>query len=96
MRPRPSTVAFVTVLFALLFVGTAPFAQVAKPSGAATPQEAVAVIKKAAAADDFCDFDCIVIDEDFFDLKSEDFRSMDEVIDDVIDNEYDDDDGTLI
>ena len=53
--------------------------------------------RQAAAADDFCDFDCIVIDEDdFFDLKSEDFRSMDEVIDDVIDNEFDDDDGTLI
>lgn len=52
--------------------------------------------RQAAAADDFCDFDCIVIDDDFLDLKSEDFRSMDEVIDDIIDNEFDDDDGTLI
>jgi len=53
MRPQPSIPVFVTALLALLFIGASPFAQVAKPSGAATPQEAVSVIKKAAAADDF-------------------------------------------
>lgn len=52
MRPRPSTAVSVTALSALLLIGAAPFAQVAKPSGAATPQEAVAALNKATAAND--------------------------------------------
>ncbi len=52
MRSRLPITA-IAALFALLFVGGSPFAQGAKATGAATPQEAVAVIKKAAAADNF-------------------------------------------
>ena len=44
MRPR----SLLTVLLGLLLVGAGPLAQGTKPSGAATPQEAVAVIKKAS------------------------------------------------
>lgn len=53
MRTRSSIDVVVTVLFALAFVGVGPLAQVSKPTGAATPQEAVALIKKATEANDF-------------------------------------------
>ena len=52
MRSRSSIDVVVTALLVLLFVGAAPLAQGAKPSGAASPQEAVAAIKKATAAND--------------------------------------------
>lgn len=48
MRSRPSIDVVLVVLLGLLFVGAGPLAQSAKVSGAATPQEAVAVIKKAS------------------------------------------------
>jgi len=44
MRPR----SLLTVLLGLFLIGAGPFAQGTKASGAATPQEAVAVIKKAS------------------------------------------------
>jgi hypothetical protein len=47
MRTRPSIDFVLTVFLGLLFIGAWPLAQGAKPAGAATPQEAVAVIKKA-------------------------------------------------
>lgn len=52
MCSRSSIDVVVAALLALLIVGAGPFAQVAKPYGAATPQEAVAAIKKATAAND--------------------------------------------
>lgn len=53
MRQRSPIIVIPAALVALVFVGASLLAQGAKPTGAATPQEAVAVIKKAAAADDF-------------------------------------------
>ena len=50
MRSRSSLVAAAAMLLALS--GAAPVAQSAKPSGAASPQEAVAALQKAAAAGD--------------------------------------------
>ena len=52
MRSRPSLTVVLTVLLGLLAVGAGPLAQGTKPSGAATPQEAVAVIKKASDYND--------------------------------------------
>lgn len=51
MRSR-SSLDVVAALLALVFVGAVPLAQVAKPYGAASPQEAVATLKKATAAND--------------------------------------------
>ncbi len=53
MRSRLSVHIVVTTLLALLVIGAEPLAQGSKPSGAATPQEAVAMIKKATTANDF-------------------------------------------
>jgi hypothetical protein len=50
MRSRSSLVVVAALLFALS--GAAPLAQGAKPTGAATPQEAVAALQKATAAGD--------------------------------------------
>ncbi len=52
MRSRVSIHVVITALFGLLVTGAGPLAQGSKPSGAATPQEAVAVINKATAAKD--------------------------------------------
>src|SRR5262245_47378641 len=50
MRSRPSVSVIVGVLIVIL--GTVATAQVGKPSGALSPQEAVAALQKAAAAND--------------------------------------------
>jgi hypothetical protein len=52
MRSRSSIDVVLTVLLGLFFVGAGPLAQGTKASGAATPQEAVALIKKASDAND--------------------------------------------
>src|SRR5687768_6201206 len=52
MRPRSSLAVAVAVLLGLLAIGAGPLAQGAKGPGAATPQEAVAVIKKASDSND--------------------------------------------
>src|SRR5688572_4431027 len=55
MRSRSSITFVVTVLLGLLVIvpgGAVPLAQGTKASGAATPQEAVAVIKKASDSND--------------------------------------------
>jgi hypothetical protein len=52
MRLRSSLAVVVGSLLAVLIVATVSRAQVAKPYGAASPQEAVAAIKKATAAND--------------------------------------------
>ncbi|HUR22142.1 MAG TPA: hypothetical protein VMZ90_15100, partial [Vicinamibacterales bacterium] len=48
MRSRASFAVVLTVMVGFLFIVASPLAQGAKASGAATPQEAVAVIKKAS------------------------------------------------
>lgn len=53
MRFPTASGVVITALLASLLVGAAPLAQGTKPGGAATPQEAVAVIQKAGAANDF-------------------------------------------
>src|SRR5688572_19974339 len=52
MRSRPSIDVVLSVLLGVLFIGAGPLAQGAKTSGAATPQEAVAAIKKASDSND--------------------------------------------
>jgi hypothetical protein len=52
MRSRSSLDVVVTALLMLVIVAAVPLAQVAKPHGAASPQEAVAVLKKAGDAND--------------------------------------------
>lgn len=53
MRSRLPVHVVVTALLALLVTGAEPLAQGSKPSGAATPQEAVAMIRKATTSNDF-------------------------------------------
>lgn len=53
MRSRSPISVVAIALLACQFIGAEPQAQGAKPGGAATPQEAVAVIQKAIAANDF-------------------------------------------
>ena len=53
MRFRTSLTGILTALVAVPMLGSAPEAQTAKPYGAATPQEAVAALKKAVEANDF-------------------------------------------
>src|SRR5688572_22002525 len=52
MRSRSSIDVVLTVLLGLLCIAAGPLAQGSKAAGAATPQEAVAVIKKASDAND--------------------------------------------
>lgn len=52
MRSRSSIDVVVTGLLMLVVVWAAPLAQVAKPSGAASPQEAVAALKQAGGGTD--------------------------------------------
>jgi hypothetical protein len=52
MRSRSSMNVVVTGLSMLVMVSAVPLAQVAKPSGAASPQEAVAVLKQAGGGTD--------------------------------------------
>ena len=53
MRPAPSIAAVVSTLLVLVSIGAEPFAQGTKPYGAATPQEAVAALKRAVDANDY-------------------------------------------
>ena len=53
MRSRWSVNVVVTALLALLIIAAEPLAQGPKSSGAATPQEAVAMIKQATTSNDF-------------------------------------------
>lgn len=52
MRSRSSMDVVVTGLSMLVMVSAAPLAQIAKPSGAASPQEAVAALAKASGGTD--------------------------------------------
>ena len=52
MRSRSSIDVVVTALLMLVLVGAVPFAQVAKRSGAASPQEAVAALTQAGGGND--------------------------------------------
>jgi hypothetical protein len=52
MRSRSSIDVVVAALLMLVLVAASPFAQVAKPSGAASPQEAVAALTKASGGTD--------------------------------------------
>src|SRR5689334_1175802 len=52
MRTRSMLTLGLSSALIVLLAGTASLAQVAKPYGAATPQEAVATLQKATAAND--------------------------------------------
>src|SRR5678815_4462450 len=52
MRSRSMLTLGVSSIVIVLIAGTVSLAQVAKPNGAASPQEAVATIQKATAAND--------------------------------------------
>ena len=51
-RSRAAIDVVITTLLALVIAGAVPLAQGAKPSGAASPQEAVATLQKATGAND--------------------------------------------